>query len=268
MVARKINFGWLPDHPDHRDLPFKGMIRSAEQLPSAFDIRQIATIPHPLDQGDLGSCVANATAAAMMYERAKARALGRDDRHADTTAVPSRLFLYYGAREILGTVNEDSGAMIRDAMKVAYTTGVPVETSWPYNIDKFTNKPPARSYSNARYHKITGYRSVPVNIQEIKKALAEGLSIVAGISVYSSFPFEGPPTVPMPGPNDYMEGGHAILLVGYDDSTQQVTFRNSWGVSWGNAGYGSLPYAYIGDPNYGDDYWAVIDDQYKERMNE
>jgi C1A family cysteine protease len=267
MVARKINWGWLPDHPDHRDLPFKGMIRTTEQLPTAFDIRQIAQIPHPLDQGDLGSCVANATAAAMMYERAKVRALG-PDKGTDSLNIPSRLFLYYGAREILGTINEDSGAMIRDAMKVAYNVGAPVETSWPYSIDKFTVKPSARSYSNARYHKITGYRSVPVDITEIRKALAEGLSIVAGISVYDNFPFSGNGDVPMPLQNSWLEGGHAILLVGYDDATQRVTFRNSWGTYWGNGGYGTLPYSYIGDPNYGDDYWAVIDDQYKERMNE
>lgn len=203
----------------------------------------------------------------MMYERAKARALQRHDHLLDSTNVPSRLFLYYGAREALGTVGEDSGAMIRDAMKVAYNVGVPVETSWPYDIAKFTQRPPARSYSNARYHKITGYRSVPVDIMEIKKALAEGLSIVAGISVYSSFPFSGPAIVPMPSPSDGLEGGHAVLLTGYDDATQMVTFRNSWGVKWGNAGYGTIPYSYIGDPNYGDDYWAVIDDQYKERMN-
>lgn len=267
MAARKINFGWLPDHPDHRDIPFQGIIRKATELPSQFDIRQIADIPHPLDQGDLGSCVANATAAAMMYERAKVRALG-PDKGTDSLSIPSRLFIYYGAREAINTVNEDSGSMIRDAMKVAYNVGAPVESSWPYRIDKFTVRPPARSYSNARYHKITGYRSVPVNIVEIRKALAEGLSIVVGISVYDNFPFDGNGDVPMPTPNSAMEGGHAILLTGYNDSTERVTFRNSWGANWGDGGYGTLPYAYIGDPNYGDDYWAVIDDQYKERMNE
>ncbi len=56
-----------------------------------------------------------------------------------------------------------------------------------------------------------------------------------------------PQPVPTPALTESLLGGHCILLVGYDDGTQRVIFRNSWGL-WGNQGYGTLPYAYLLNP--------------------
>lgn len=49
----------------------------------------------------------------------------------------------------------------------------------------------------------------------------------------------------MPTKSDTVDGGHAVLGVGYDDGKQLLKFRNSWGPSWGEQGYGYLPYAYF-----------------------
>jgi C1A family cysteine protease len=46
---------------------------------------------------------------------------------------------------------------------------------------------------------------------------------------------------------DTLEGGHCVLLVGFNDATQMFTCLNSWGPSWGNNGYFYMPYAYILD---------------------
>lgn len=261
----RINFGWKPQLPDHRDMLFR--VGVAQPLPHSVDLVS-ELMPPVYDQGDLGSCVANATAAAMVYEHAKQKAAaGQSHATYDRAKTMSRLFLYYGARALEGSTDSDSGCMIRDAMKVAYNQGAPVETSFPYDVTKFAEAPPHRTYLSARNHKITGYRAVqPQDIYSIKKALADGLTVVIGISVYESF-YQGDSTgvIPLPSTHEQLLGGHAILLVGYDDSTNTFKFRNSWGAGWGHTGYGYLPYSYVTNPDLGNDYWVVIDNEYKER---
>jgi hypothetical protein len=48
-----------------------------------------------------------------------------------------------------GTVNEDSGAELRDAAKVLATQGVPDESEWPHEIERFTDAPPANVVADA-----------------------------------------------------------------------------------------------------------------------
>ena len=67
--------------------------------------------------------------------------------------------------------------------------------------------------------------------------------------------------IPMPGPGESVQGGHCVIVVGYDSATQQFKFQNSWGTSWGAyGGFGFLPFAYLGSSTYGSDYWIVTGD--------
>src|SRR2546422_7400460 len=52
-------------------------------------------------------------------------------------------------------------------------------------------------------------------------------------------------------------GGHAVMAVGYDDSSSRLLARNSWGTDWGMGGYFSIPYAYVANHNLADDFWAI-----------
>jgi C1A family cysteine protease len=61
----------------------------------------------------------------------------------------------------------------------------------------------------------------------------------------------------MPKPNEQLEGGHAVLAVGYDDVNQWFIVRNSWGTGWGMKGYFTLPYSYLLDQNLSDDFWTI-----------
>ena len=63
--------------------------------------------------------------------------------------------------------------------------------------------------------------------------------------------------VPMPPPSEKSLGGHAICVVGYDEKTKLVKFKNSWSAAWGDNGYGYLPYAYI--DKYMTDGWTAVD---------
>jgi C1A family cysteine protease len=95
----------------------------------------------------------------------------------------------------------------------------------------------------------------------MQKTLAAGFPFVVGFAVYESFEsnaVEKTGTVPMPDVNnEELLGGHAVLCVGYDNSTSRYILRNSWGPNWGNKGYFTLPYAYLEDNDLADDFWVI-----------
>jgi C1A family cysteine protease len=110
--------------------------------------------------------------------------------------------------------------------------------------------------------KLIQYERVAQDETALKTALAGGHPVVFGITVYDSFMSDQVAktgTVPLPGPNEAVQGGHAILLVGYYTSGKQrrFKFRNSWGADWGRKGYGSLPAEYVLDPQLASDFWIV-----------
>jgi C1A family cysteine protease len=208
------------------------------------------------DQGDLGSCTANAWAGALQFLEIKD---GFQD--ADEHLNFSRLFIYYNERVIEGTPDQDSGAELRDGAKTLASQGSCYETTWPYDIAVFATQPPANAYTEGTQHEITQYfRINDGDLVSMKTCLDAGFPFVFGFTVYSSF--ESPTVdvtgvVPMPGPLDTVLGGHAVMCLGYDDSTQRFLCRNSWGTSWGMKGYFTIPYAYIDNPTYASDFWTA-----------
>jgi C1A family cysteine protease len=61
----------------------------------------------------------------------------------------------------------------------------------------------------------------------------------------------------MPDPSETVLGGHAVMAVGYDDSSSRLLARNSWGKDWGMGGYFTIPYAYVADNYLADDFWTI-----------
>ena len=245
-VAR---FGWVPDLPDARDFLYSAPEAILTALPKKVDLR--SKMPPVYDQGQLGSCTANAIGAAFEYEQVKGG-------HVDF--MPSRLFIYYNERAMEGTIDTDSGAMIRDGMKSVAKVGVCTEVTWPYDIARFTEKPPRKAYTEAKKHQALVYRRVLGALHQMQGCLASGYPFVFGFSVYESFMS---PTVaktgevPLPPRGEQLIGGHAVLAVGYDDKTQRFIVRNSWGTGWGKRGYCTMPYGYLTDPQLARDFWAI-----------
>jgi len=172
----------------------------------------------------------------------------------------SRLFVYYNERKIEGTTKTDSGAYIHDGVTSLKTYGLCPETEWPYITTKFTTAPTAQCYTDAAKHKALTVASVPVNLGAMKSVLAGNVPIVIGFTVYASFESAAVATtgkVPMPKPNEQVLGGHAVVIVGYDDSNGWFIVRNSWGTGWGANGYFYMPYAYFTNPNLVSDLWTV-----------
>jgi C1A family cysteine protease len=245
-------YGWNPDAPDDRDYHLASPAPEAvANLPKSVDLRG-PNMPDVYDQGQLGSCTANAAAGLMQYERRKAG-------HAPDF-VPARLFVYYEERVIEGTVGEDSGAQLRDAAKVLATSGVCPETDWPYDISTFTRPPTPQMFVDAAPHKAVRYARVAQDLTHLKATVAAGNPIMFGFTVYASFEsaeVARTGVMPMPKRGEQILGGHATLIVGYDDAHSAFLVRNSWGSGWGQGGYFWMPYPYATNRRLASDFWTV-----------
>lgn len=244
-IARIPKFHWVKDKPDSRDYLYSISTRGQEDI---VDLRPYCT---PVEsQGSLGSCTGQAIAGAIELLN------NRNNKPTDV----SRLFIYYYERAMLGTVNYDSGAYIRDGIKVTNKQGAPLEKLWPYNIRQFKNKPSRAAVQDGLRRKVLRYERI-LNHEGCIDALSNGFPVVIGFLVYQSFmSYQVARTGIMPYPNTRRErllGGHAVLLVGYDKIKQHYIVRNSWGTSWGDRGYFYMPFNVIQDSKMSSDFWIV-----------
>lgn len=264
MNIQTANDHWLgmrPDTADQRDHRFALSYPAPATepvLPRAVDLRRLFPndIMPPYDQGRIGSCVGNAIAFCFDYARRRQGVQGY---------LPSRLFIYYGAREIENTIASDAGCEIRDGIKVVANLGAPPEELWTYDITKFAMKPRIAAYTSGTSRRAIAYARVN-NVgssQEIRAALASGVPVVLGISVYESFESDTTAMsghVAMPQPSEAMLGGHCMVAVGYRpsaDGPPEFIVRNSWGSRWGDHGYCYIPEPYLIDDNLTSDLWVL-----------
>lgn len=283
--------GWLPDYPSHRDYTMnqdevssrhkqfgqkdsiKAMIRkigvenpSKLTMPKKIDLRKWCS---PIEnQGNLGSCTANAGVGLVEYF--EKRAFGK---HIDA----SRLFLYKATRNLLNWTG-DTGAFLRSTMEALVLFGVPPENYCPYEIENFENEPSAFCYAFAQnYQAISYYRLDPSGttksdlLNQIKAHLTAGLPSMFGFTVYQSIDQAGGTgDIPYPTLQEKEEGGHAVVAVGFDDDKKiqngnsgakatkgAFLIRNSWGQEWGDRGYGWLPYDYVLS-GLAEDWWTLL----------
>lgn len=242
-------FGWLGD---------SGQKRVTMMAPGAWDIEEPAAksdlsdgLPSVMNQGNLGSCVAQATVCAWSYARRKQ---GEDH-------LPiSRLLVYYEARKAIGTTSWDSGSQIVDAVNWLQRWGSCKETLWPYDIRKFAQKAPNAAYAEAKNHRVIQARKIAnTDGQSIRLALTNGYPVVVGSLVYSGINriTRRDYVLTMPRKGERPIGGHAYLLVGHDDQKRLYRARNSWG-KWGNNGDFLVPYDYIHSGRITEDCWTVL----------
>lgn len=239
--------GCLKDEPDPNDIHYTHHQHvNPEHLPGTVDLREHLTRVE--DQGQLGSCTANAIAAAVEY--LEKRVAGQS-RHV------SRLFVYYMERVLTNTVHNDSGGRLRDGMKVINKHGVCEEKLWPYIPSHWRSEPSEEAIQAAKQHIIDEYQRVPVNTHAMKACLAEGYPFVFSIKLYPTFELFHRGKIPLPHESDQSTGSHAMLCVGYSDADNCFMIRNSWGPSWGDGGYAYIPYEYLGSDRFTNDCWMV-----------
>lgn len=242
-IVRK--YGWIKDKPDSRDLIYP--IDRDVKIPQKVDLRPSCSDVE--DQADLGSCTANALAGALEFLEVKNKTAFVD---------VSRLYIYYNERRADGDVYEDAGSTIRTGAKVLAQYGACNEKMWPYDTTRFTIKPTAACYTDGAKHRISSYTRI-TSFNGILQCLATGYPIAFGFDVYTCMETEEVAKtgmLPMPGPDDYMVGGHAVLFVGYDQGKKLFIVRNSWGASWGDKGYFYMPFDYV-DQGLASDFWTI-----------
>lgn len=249
MTTRNLR-GWRPDIPDIRDMPFSAPGELVAALPPATNNRARFTSP-VYDQGEIGSCGPNSCSGDIQF----------DGDVAGQSLRPSRLFGYYITRHEMGTVNMDSGVSNREMLKAYAKYGWCDEDLWPYETRNYKTKPPDKAFEQAQTRRIDVYLRVPQILEQMKACLAGGDPFVFGFTVYNSLETERvrrTGIVPMPDPRaDRQIGGHDVLIVDYDDAKQWFVFRNSWGVGWGDRGFGFIPYQYAVHPQLASDVWTI-----------
>jgi C1A family cysteine protease len=271
-----VGMGWLRDLPDFRDYTDKNEkiaphleaigIAQPEKLavPPMIDLRAYCSPVE--DQGALGSCTANAVVGLVEYFERRAHGKYID---------ASRLFLYKATRDLLHWTG-DTGAYLRSTIGALALFGVPPEEYWPYKITTFDTEPSAFCYAFAQdyraisYFRLDDMSTTPAAlVTKIKAGLAAGIPCVFGFTVYSSIAQAAKSgRIPYPGKGEKVLGGHAMLVIGYDDnvtttnsnsgatSKGALLIRNSWGPTWGNHGYGALPYDYV-TQQLAVDFWSL-----------
>ncbi len=281
-MKTSLGTGWLPPLPDLRDYTESNPViaemskklglkkkKKLKALPSSVDLTEWCS---PIeDQRSLGSCTAQAGVGIVEYFQRRAF-----NEHIEG----SRLFVYKTTRNLM-QVTGDTGAWLRNTMGALTLCGVPDEQYWPYTDadPDFDVDPPSFVYSIAdNYEALCYFCHDPAGadiggeavLADVKKYLAAGIPSMFGFWGFPSFDAaDVKGDIPYPCADEQAEWGHAIVAVGYDDkkkitntwcnetTTGALLIRNSWGKSWGDKGYGWMPYQYVTD-KLALDFWSLL----------
>lgn len=206
----------------------------------------ISNLPSIRYQGSIGSCASHSAIAA--YETQLKQ---------DFYIEGSELFHYYNAREMKGTLPKDTGMTIREACYALKEYGYAFEHLWPYDINKFNQKPDSISYTFAKLYKVGEIQRL-LSMKAIKSSLLENVPVLVGIKANKTFNKLNLNNY-IYNPNSDLGSGHAVLVVGYDDLKEVFIIRNSWGSWWGNNGNFEMTYNSFG--KYSFDWYRILSDR-------
>jgi C1A family cysteine protease len=240
-------YGWIPEPEASKE---KNLLYAVAKPGMTFPSELvIANVADALNQTVLGSCTAHGIIGNYLTGEKKNNV---------PFWLPSTLGLYYDERAIEGTTDVDAGAIIKDGIKVANQIGLGPATIWPYDTDKFTQKPPPEYYAAAQKNEIKYYASVNNSlIENLKLPIFHGNPVTFGFQVFTKFEKYTDGVLELPNQNvEKYLGGHCVYYYGYSDSKQAFLCRNSWG-DWGvENGSFWMSYDYI-TSGLCNDFWVI-----------
>lgn len=242
----KKALGCIKDPRDPRDIPM-GLVLPPIPLPPKVDYTENMTPVR--DQGDEGTCVAFASVVGVKEYQ--------DTEEYNKIIGLSPRYLYSLCKKNDGAPDTE-GTYPRIAMKMLLKYGTSPESFWPYKPHQADKPKPGAGKAAIKY-RVKAYARIKT-ILEMKRSLVVNGPFLAGVDVYESwFTKNADKTgvIPMPKKKDQYQGGHAICIIGYDDPKKLFKFKNSWGNSWGDEGYGYLGYDYL--KQYCVDAWSDTD---------
>lgn len=241
-------FGCIPSPPDGNDIKFSEIIKEAAielNLPVNYEIADLSPVKN---QGQEGTCVGFACTVGMKEYQEK--------KEFKRSVELSPRYLYQKCKEVDG-IPDRQGTYIRTAMDVLKNKGVCEWKFWPY-IENDIRSPEPDAEKNAPIYKIKSYVRLD-GMSAVKQSLILNGPFVMGVPVFNSWFDESVRVngiIPTP-ESDRSESGHAICIIGYDDNTRRFKFKNSWGIEWGEQGYGYLPYEYLNSTQT--EAWSALD---------
>ena len=249
--------GWKRDYPSFKDYTIDTDDENTFQLSDRVDLRHYCS---PVDnQGTTQSCTAHAAANLIEYWQNKTQG-----KYINV----SKLFIYKVARKLAG-IEGDMGGYLRTTAQALVLFGVPPEEYFPFDETKVEEEPGPFVYAIAQnYQSLVYYRldkpfmSGKKLLQQIKLQLSKEIPCMFGFSVWDSIQkTDSTGLIPFPEKNNFFCGGHAIIAVGYDNEKGALLIKNSWGDTWGNKGFGWLPYEYV-IHDLTADWWCITKNEW------
>ena len=253
----KRKYGWKRDpFSDRYKLYRPRAITTA--FPSAFDLP--VAVPAQaaafglLDQGNLGACTGFGCTRVAWWGL-----LG-----VAPTPQPSPLFQYLNERILDGDVNDDCGSSITVGMQALRQYGICPETDWPYDPNKFAERPPQKCYDDAlNQQAIQEERIQGGNIiaQLMDALFNQHIPVVFGTDLFQQFESgqaESTGVITDPPRGASPIGEHCMVIRGWDQQSRcgvpACKIMNSWG-AWGDGGACWIPFDYL--TQYASDFWAI-----------
>ena len=240
--SNSFSTGWNSQENFSQTIPVAinyGNYQTGSTLPASVDLT--SQFPPVGNQGQLSTCVAWAVAYAdKSYLDGVARNL-----------TPSQLQSFnnqYSPTDLFFSIDQskrscNNGTFFDDAFNVLINRGVNTLASVPYDGLCYGSSP-GNAYT-ASANKIKNYRRIQGSVNEIKEYLAQGVPVVIGAMVNKEFQlWQGGGVL---NNLNYTgdEGGHAMVIAGYDDSRGAFRIINSWGSAWGDNGYAWVGYDFL-----------------------
>lgn len=206
--------------------------------------------PEIADQGNIESCVPTCISTVYYYLTMK------QSNYLNFRI--SRLYLYYQFRRLYDNVKVDEGSTIRDCINILHKDGIVPEFLYPYIESRVFNNPSEFLEKYSKFCKCLGFENISRKV--IKQNLLLDNPVLCGIKLFESIYKD---EVKNTGIINYSEeydkilGGHCIILVGFDDDKKYFKFINSWGSTWGDKGFGYLPYEYIKNIRLSNEFYII-----------